>query len=61
MSKHTATIGYFPIRGKAQVCRLLCEYLNVNYTDKLFSISEWEAEKKLKLKNQSIKELPYIQ
>lgn len=39
MPKPTATIGYYPIRGKAQVSRLLCEYLGVNYADKLFSIS----------------------
>ncbi len=38
MSKVNITIGYYPIRGKAQVCRLLCEYLGVSYTDKLFSL-----------------------
>lgn len=42
MSKHTTTIGYYPIRGKAQVCRLLCEYLNVDYADQLFSLADWD-------------------
>lgn len=46
MPKPTAVIGYYPIRGKAQVCRLICEYLNVDYADRLFSIPEWEKEKK---------------
>lgn len=61
MPKTTTTIGYYPIRGKAQVCRLLCEYLGVEYADKLFSIPEWEKEKKEKLRKIPIKELPYLQ
>ncbi len=27
------TIGYYKLRGKAQVPRLLCEYLKVEYID----------------------------
>lgn len=42
MPKTAVTIGYFPIRGKAQVCRLLCEYLGVDYSDRLFTLAEWE-------------------
>lgn len=61
MPKTTTTIGYYPIRGKAQVCRLLCEFLNVDYADRLFSIPEWEKEKKEKLKKVPVKELPYLQ
>lgn len=34
--KPEITIGYYPIRGKAQVPRLLCEYLKVPYEDQLF-------------------------
>lgn len=27
------TIGYYKLRGKAQVPRLLCEYLKIDYKD----------------------------
>ncbi len=30
-------IGYFNIRGKAQVPRLLCEYCNIPYQNKFYS------------------------
>ena len=46
MPKSHLVIGYYPLRGKAQVCRLLCEYLGVPYEDKLFSLQEWDAYKK---------------
>jgi hypothetical protein len=36
------TIGYFGIRGKAQVCRLLCEYLKLPYQDRYFTPEAWE-------------------
>lgn len=55
MPKAGISIAYFPIRGKAQVARLLCEYLAVDYEDKLFSIADWDKEKREKLKNHSIK------
>lgn len=29
----TITIGYYKLRGKAQVPRLLCEYLKIDYKD----------------------------
>ena len=32
------TIGYYPLRGKAQVPRLLLEYFCVPYEDKLFEL-----------------------
>lgn len=38
MPKAAVTIGYYSIRGKAQVCRLLCEYLGVDYEDRLFTL-----------------------
>lgn len=41
MKKTDIQIGYYPIRGKAQVCRLLCEYLGVEYKDKIYTITEW--------------------
>ena len=34
-------LGYYPIRGKMQVCRLLCEYLGVSYRDLLFTPESW--------------------
>lgn len=30
-------IGYFGVRAKAQVCRLLCEYLELPYRDRFFT------------------------
>lgn len=35
-------IGYFGIRAKAQVCRLLCEYLGLAYKDRFFTPEEWD-------------------
>lgn len=55
MPKSHMVIGYYPLRGKAQVCRLLCEYLGVPYEDKLFSLQEWDAYKKEKMPKNSIK------
>lgn len=40
--KGSFTIGYFGIRAKAQVCRLLCEYLALPYHDHFFTPDEWE-------------------
>ena len=34
-------IGYYPLRGKAQICRLLCEYLHLPYKDLLFTPKTW--------------------
>lgn len=39
-------IGYYPLRGKAQVCRLLCEYLHIPYKDLLFTPKTWEEFKR---------------
>ena len=35
-------LGYYNLRGKAQVPRLLLQYLGVEYEDKLFTIHEWQ-------------------
>lgn len=45
MPKPTVTIGYYELRGRAQVPRLLCEFLGVNYQDKIYSYQEWRTEK----------------
>ena len=41
LSNKPIIIGYYPIRGKAQIIRLLCEYLHINYKDLLLSPDEW--------------------
>ena len=35
--KNCMVIGYFGVRAKAQVCRLLCEYLELPYRDQYFT------------------------
>ncbi len=49
-------IGYFNIRGKAQVPRFLCEYSKIPYTNKFYTAKEYLEEKK---KNPNFT-LPYI-
>ena len=44
--KDEIEISYFPIRGKAQVPRLLCEYFNINYSNKFYSPKDYIEEKK---------------
>ena len=55
------TIGYYPIRGKAQVPRLLCEYLGVPYEDQLFSLAEWDKFKKKQTHKWDFPDLPFLQ
>lgn len=42
---HSIIIGYYPVRAKAQLCRLLCEYLHVDYIDKHLNPTEWDEFK----------------
>jgi hypothetical protein len=35
-------IGYYPIRAKGQICRLLCEFLQIKYKDQLFTPDSWK-------------------
>jgi len=35
------TIAYYPFRAKAQVSRLLCEFLHLPYRDRFFNPDEW--------------------
>ena len=30
-------LGYYPVRAKAQVARLLCEVLHIDYEDRFFT------------------------
>lgn len=55
------TIGYYNLRGKAQVCRLLAEYFGVSYVDRLFTLAEWDRFKTQHTKNWSFPDLPYLQ
>jgi glutathione S-transferase len=61
-SKHEnrIVVGYYNLRGKAQVCRLLCEYLGVEYQDKLFSLAEWQRFNNEKARDWSFPCLPYL-
>jgi hypothetical protein len=34
-------LGYYSLRGKIQICRLLCEYLHISYKDLLFTPKTW--------------------
>lgn len=38
-------IGYYPFRAKAQIPRLLCEYLHINYKDLFLNPDDWELYK----------------
>ena len=40
-SSKKVILGYYPIRGKIQICRLLCEYLKIDYQDLLFTPECW--------------------
>lgn len=53
-------IGYYNLRGKAQVCRLICEYLGVDYKDRLFTLAEWQRFSTQKAKDWPFPCLPYL-
>jgi hypothetical protein len=38
-------IGYYPFRAKAQIPRLLCEYLHIKYKDLFLNPDDWELYK----------------
>jgi len=47
VEEHTVPliIGYYPFRAKAQIIRLLCEYLKVPYYDRFLNPDEWSRFK----------------
>lgn len=53
-------LGYYPLRGKIQICRLLCEYLHVGYKDLLFTPQTWEEFKATQNINWNYQELPFL-
>lgn len=60
-SKKKITLGYYPLRGKCQVCRLLCEYLHLPYTNLFFTPQSWKQYKKTNTKGWEFAELPFLQ
>ena len=53
-------MGYYPIRGKAQVPRLICEFLGVNYRDELYELEEWDKFKREQAKDWDFADMPYL-
>lgn len=53
-------LGYYAFRGKIQVCRLLCEYLGVPYTDVLYTPNTWANFKETQKMNWNYPELPFL-
>lgn len=54
-------LGYYPIRAKGQISRLLCEYLHLDYVDRFFNPEEWNVFKETEGKKWVLKDLPYLQ
>jgi hypothetical protein len=58
-SNEPILIGYYPFRAKAQLPRLLCEYLHVKYVDVFLSPDEWSRFKDNEAKGWIIKDMPF--
>lgn len=59
-NKRPLVIGYYPIRAKGQILRLLCEYLHLEYKDLFLDPDEWDKYKKQQARDWVIKELPFV-
>ena len=55
------TVAYYPFRAKAQILRILCEYLHLPYQDRFLSPDDWNKIKQTEGKAWLIKDLPYLQ
>lgn len=53
-------IGYYPLRGKAQIPRLLCEYLHIPYLESHFTPEEWSKFKQTTGREWVTKDLPFL-
>ena len=53
-------IGYYPFRAKAQVLRLVCEYLHLPYYDRFFNPDDWVRFKEGEARSWVVKDLPFI-
>lgn len=38
-------IGSYPYRGNTNICRLICEYVGITYTNQLFNPCSWKIYK----------------
>ncbi len=56
----TLLIGYYPFRAKAQVLRLVCEYLHLPYRDWFFDPDQWSKFKSTETDGWVIKDLPFL-
>ena len=54
-------LTYFPIRAKAQIFRLLCEYLHLPYKNNFTNPMEWEVNRKKNEIGLVACDLPYLQ
>ena len=54
-------IGYYPFRAKAQVLRLVCEYLHVPYYDRFFNPDDWSKFKEGEGRSWVLREFPFLQ
>jgi hypothetical protein len=54
------TIGYYPLRGKAQLCRLLCEYLHLPYVDQFFTPDQWNKFRDSEAAEWVVRDLPFL-
>ncbi len=48
------------MRSKAQIARLLCEVLHIDYQDRFFTPDEWSRFKENEAKDWIIRDLPYL-
>lgn len=53
-------LGYYPIRGKCQVCRLLCEFMGMEYQNIFFTPDCWIKFQKSQTKDWNFSELPFV-
>lgn len=53
-------IGYYPFRAKAQVLRLICEYLGLSYSDWFFNPDQWSRFRDNDAKTWAVKDLPFL-
>lgn len=60
MESECIIIGYYPFRAKAQIARLLCEYLHLSYRDSFFTPDEWNKFREVEGRGWVVKDLPFI-
>jgi glutathione S-transferase len=53
-------IGYYRFRGKAQVPRLLCEYLELPYQDLFLDPDQWKLFREVEAERWIVKDLPFL-